>query len=593
MSLRQWFSVVHLVETASSEGVPIPLLAELKRRHVASVVIVDSCDEVVGVWSKCMARVIIVRHSGEGGCCCRAKAGVVLFLEGEGQHHSVEELVDALELHRSNWVRVVESPSAYVQNIRGACERAPLVQCVASILVDARHHEDIRCTAAGVPLFAVLQDSSIVPGAGWILVLNPKYHDPRRVWDAESLRDQCSWIAWWIHPAFVSRYGSLAGLENALLANAPWGPLDVSVERFPIEASSVYKPLAAEGQAAYLHTLRDLPGGARDLLPMQGSVIEWFNKFFGGNMNVKERLESTVHYPCGPIFTTLHVHFRVGIPDEHEVGTGRIVAVDAEAVGGLLEVTHHDSMVSQMENKLSFCLKRGLTYRIQETSSSYTLLRSSDACMALFNGHTLLFGDLNGDIAHKTLLRSALEIPPKGSRFFVCVCGDSGSGKDTTLNALEQLRLPGVHVPPIVIQDPQLDGEYFALRARNIRGDPLQTEISWRLGSCEYGFDSQGYQVCAANVTRAALKPIRDAVSSRGIVLVTVYLDVSEDICAQRIKMRGRDANIGARVERNSRTWQPVMEQESNFCFTIYNGRDDGGLCAGQSLGMIVDLLLG
>jgi hypothetical protein len=71
----------------------------------------------------------------------------------------------------------------------------------------------------------------------------------------------------------------------------------------------------------YLHTHRDLQGPAC-LQSLEAKVRSWLTSLLGPSAVAV--CGATVHYPCGPIFATLHVHFRVNVTEEHELGTGRL-----------------------------------------------------------------------------------------------------------------------------------------------------------------------------------------------------------------------------------------------------------------------------
>ena len=463
----------------------------------------------------------------------------------------------------SNWIVVAESACAYEEGIREAAEKAPLLQCFSSMVTDAAHVEDLRLTSDGRPLFEVFPDDEH-DGAAWICVLNPKHH-----FHQLPTIERASWVAWWIHPAFLRPHKSWQQFRDKCIAKAPRGP-PAHAERLKISASTLRKP-----GDNYLHTVRDLSKGCNDptLTSLDARMRAWLKRFFSAEC---EGLEATIHYPCGPIFTTLHVHFRVGISEEHEAGTRRILRVGSEERPRFPAAS---DAVSFAESTFS-----AKSYRIEDSSGSYRLLCAASAApRALFNGFLLLVGSMC--VAEKLQLRTALNMHHE--QHVVCICGDSGAGKDTVLDAVEASSSPDICFPTIFLSGAR-DDAYFATRRRYARRPAnLEHVVEFE----HFAFRRKG-PISVINVSRAALAPLRRALPSH-VALVVVFLKVSEDLCAERIQSRGRDADVSRRIQSNAATWQPIPFESSQHVFVVDNSLDDQARHAAKSVHMILDLIKG
>ena len=575
--LRKSCTVIYFVDGSLEARIVFGrgVLALLKKTTcpiIASTVMTIDAQALKNQWYQMQPRLfILLKGNGE----TVSLAGAKVFPLAASTLSSPLSVLDKL-VQNNNWLIVVESPSAYDQYIRPACN-APILQCLASMIVEGRHREDLRKTASGVPLFALFPDDSVLPGSAWILVLNPKNHDPRKQWDRCSLQPASSWVAWWIHASFIDEFhGSVAAFEDLISRNAPRGPLAEATERLPILDSNLQKP-----GGRYLHTVCDLES-PDVLLELREKVCNFLYSFFERR---DIEIDVSTHYPCGPVFSTLHLHFRIALSDEHEKETRRIIPIPTRD-GNLCNYDDPGGGIDQVSLMERQWKK---SYRIEDNSGSFRLLVPfSDAPYCVFNGHTMLLGDMNN--AHRMHVKSTLKIPVQ-VRFLVCVCGDSGAGKDTIINAIEKEERY-IEFPSIVAKADHLDESVFGTRSRRVRGDPSsECDVTWRVGNVQFGFKAPKAHLSVVNVSRSALECIRESLSD-DFSMIVVYVHCPLEVSTQRMNSRLRKSDdIAKRVAQNAESWQPIPFEASDFVFLIDNSRSDAAVRAVSSLKIVLEIL--
>jgi hypothetical protein len=485
------------------------ILARIKQTHdlVVSVCVVrdESCLEEC--WNKFQPMYIIVTNPEVADTC-------------------------SVVSRSPQWLMVAESGLACEEGVRSACNKASLLSCLADIITTACHREDLRCFPDGVPRFAVIEEAS-VPRGCWVLMLNPKYHDARdETCTRKTLANESSWVVWFVPPRFIHLgYESVGRFRDALVRNACVGPLAKDVARCVVTESTLFKSDGCKcdecASVPYWHTCRDLRNNSAPLLALEKSVRNWLLDLLG----VDERaIKMFLHYPCGPIFTTLHVHVRINKPDDHELSTGRTWNMDLSPGSVFTPIDSVDS-VSRAEN----CVRSAIdcVYRVEDSSGSFALIRSSDVPFAIFNGWACLTGS---NLSHVKIWRSALclDVEPSCRRWLVAVCGDSGSGKDTTIGLAQQNHAGTVLWPSLVVRGAEYDDAYLAnrSRARVQSGDPSKFDLFWKSNGSEYGINL-AVGVSVVNLSRSYLALIAKVLPPDAR-LVIVFLAVPSEITENR-----------------------------------------------------------
>jgi len=219
----------------------------------------------------------------------------------------------------NNIIDIIEEPYCYEKYIVPYLQKLPLLSCLAK-MIDVTNIEDIRSTSDGHPLYHIvdLQDK----GAFYIFP-NPKFHHPCYDFDLTD-KSQFAFLGYWIHPQWSHNEWKT---KIKIFADINRGPSKITPIDTPFNPSfsNVTKPVN------YFHTYRDFktPEHLEILKQIRLQSEIFFKKRFGLNLDGKE-LKAFFHYPCGPVFNTVHIHFRTTVVDpiEANIDSTRVKFLD-------------------------------------------------------------------------------------------------------------------------------------------------------------------------------------------------------------------------------------------------------------------------
>lgn len=228
-------------------------------------------------------------------------------------------IVNKVASSASQSFKVCQNPGFHTSALRPLYESFPVSNIIFGI---------VRCTSRYVSISVKLGLAKLLRLGGessssgaFFIMPNPKYHlRPEEVHITPEAKPRLRFVAWWIHPSFISELSeNIARLlgtsvdsssmpnfgehEDDSESDGTGGPGDFSFSTTP-------KP------PGYIHTYRELAGPShlqllQDLVP---GVKQFLEGLLGAQLGAV-RLSSGFHYPVRPQYSTLHLQLRVNAGD--------------------------------------------------------------------------------------------------------------------------------------------------------------------------------------------------------------------------------------------------------------------------------------